>query len=171
MLVHLLDALSDLPGRPPDLKSFLAAAPPASARPSPWLTWPLLAPDWLRGFVHQGLWSYRPEARLTAAAVLALRDDAWSRGELRALLAVHHRPDATGEARAALCLSRDPGAQAEAEEVASRINRTLDLSRAGRDPNSRVVIARLPDGRDPADCSREEIWKAARAALRGKTKK
>jgi hypothetical protein len=73
------------------------------------------APDRLREFIHQGLWSRRPEDRLTAAAVLALRDDAWSRGELLALLAKKGGPDATVEARAALHLSRDPGAGGAAD--------------------------------------------------------
>jgi hypothetical protein len=79
-----------------------------------WPPWDVLidltladAPDRLREFVHQGLRSRRPDDRLTAAAVLALLDDAWSRGELLALLAEKGGPDTTVEARAALRLSRD----------------------------------------------------------------
>jgi hypothetical protein len=51
--------------------------------------------------------------------------------------------------------------------VAARIEETLNLSLLGWNVKSRVVVARLPDERDPGDCTREEIWKAARAALGG----
>lgn len=71
-----------------------------------------------------------------------------------------------------LVVMLDPEAAAEAKEVAARIDETLDLSLQGRHPKSRVVVARLPDERDPGDCTRAEIWKAARAALsRGVKKK
>jgi hypothetical protein len=66
LFVRLFDVLSDLPGRPGDLRSF------------------------------------------AAAAVRALLDDGWSRGELLGLLARKRGPDATVEARAALRLSRAP---------------------------------------------------------------
>jgi hypothetical protein len=55
--------------------------------------------------------------------------------------------------------------------VAARPEETLNLSLLGRDPKSRVVVTRLADERDPGDLTRGEIWKAARAALRGKAKK
>jgi len=55
------------------------------------------------------------------------------------------------------------------EEAAVKIRAALGRSLRGRHPESRVVIAALPDERDPGDCSRKEIWAAARKALnRGK---
>jgi ParB/RepB/Spo0J family partition protein len=60
----------------------------------------------------------------------------------------------------------NPGAAAVAEKVAAGIDKALDLSRTGRDPKSRVVIARLPDGRDRGGCGSEEIWKSAQSPLK-----
>jgi hypothetical protein len=63
----------------------------------------------------------------------------------------------------------DPEAAAEAVKAAEKIRAVLarDLLGAGRP--GRVVVARLPDARDPGDCTPEEIAQAVRAPLaRGK---
>lgn len=58
----------------------------------------------------------------------------------------------------------DPEAVAEAEIVADAIRAILARDLRGG-PVGRVVIAQLPDDRDPGDLTKEEIWQAARAAL------
>jgi hypothetical protein len=62
LFVRLLGALSDLPGRPGDLRSFIAAAPPPGALPPPYLAWPLLGllrylgrKRWAWGVIRQRL--------------------------------------------------------------------------------------------------------------------
>src|SRR5262249_15164863 len=66
-----------------------------------WPLWDVLivlaledAPHRLGEFVTQGLWSRRSEDRLTAA-VLALRDDEWSRRLLLSVLSESHSLDRT----------------------------------------------------------------------------
>jgi hypothetical protein len=68
------------------------------------------APDRLREFLRKGLRSRSNEDRLTAAAVLALRDDEWSRRLLLSVLSKSHSLDKTTEVRSALALSRAPEA-------------------------------------------------------------
>lgn len=58
----------------------------------------------------------------------------------------------------------DPDAAAAAEIAADRIRAVLARDLRGG-PVGRVVIATLPDDRDPGDCTRDEIWQAASAAL------
>jgi hypothetical protein len=64
-----------------------------------------------------------------------------------------------------LVVMLDPDAADQAKVVAGQIRETLNLKLTGKSPRSRVVVARLPDGRDPGDCTREEIWKIADDAL------
>lgn len=59
----------------------------------------------------------------------------------------------------------------EAEGEAEKIRAALGRSLRGRHPKSRVVVARLPDLRDPGDCTHEEIWAAARRALARRRKR
>src|SRR5262249_60614184 len=74
-LPRLFDVLSALPGRPGELRSFVAAAPPVGALPSPSLTWPLLGllhyllrKRWAWGVIRQRLRAQlrRPEKRRVA---------------------------------------------------------------------------------------------------------
>jgi hypothetical protein len=61
----------------------------------------------LRAFVREGLRSRDPDDRMTAAAVLALRDDAWSRRVLGSALDESDDPDATLEVREVIRLAGD----------------------------------------------------------------
>jgi len=62
----------------------------------------------------------------------------------------------------------DPEASAEARKAADKLRGILDRDLTGEGPRGRVVVAQLPDERDPAECPREEIWEAVRVALRGR---
>lgn len=53
----------------------------------------------------------------------------------------------------------------DAPEAAEKIQQSLQLARPATSGDNRVVLARLPDGRDPADCTREELFALASTAL------
>lgn len=61
----------------------------------------------------------------------------------------------------------DPEAGAEADHAADKVRAVLtrDLTTSGGP--GRVVVARLPDTRDPGECTRDEIWAAVRTPLSG----
>jgi hypothetical protein len=63
----------------------------------------------------------------------------------------------------------DPEAAKEAVKVADRLRAVLGRDLSGIKPG-RVVVAELPDDRDPGDCTRKEIWDAATKALKVKKK-
>jgi len=65
----------------------------------------------------------------------------------------------------------DPEAADEAQKTADKIRAVLarDLTSAGT--RGRVVVARLPDARDPGDCSRDEIQSSALRALAARIRK
>ena len=54
---------------------------------------------------------------------------------------------------------------AEALTAAEKILAVLGRDLAAKVAPGRVVVASLPDTRDPGDCTRDEIWEAARRAL------
>jgi hypothetical protein len=64
-----------------------------------------------------------------------------------------------------LVVALDPDAETTAEELLARIQGV----RAGsilQPDDAPVAMLRLPDGRDPADCGRDELWALAERALR-----
>lgn len=65
----------------------------------------------------------------------------------------------------------DPDAASFATSAADRIGSYLSRDLRSGVRSGRVVVARLPDLRDPGDCTREEIWASARRALAGKKKR
>jgi hypothetical protein len=67
-----------------------------------------------------------------------------------------------------LVVMLDPDAAEQAAAVAGQIRETLNLNLLKNGPASPVVVARLPDDRDPGELTRNEIWKAAHRALAGK---
>jgi hypothetical protein len=69
-----------------------------------------------------------------------------------------------------LVLMLDPDAADEAETAAETLRAALRRSLHGGHPRSRVVVASLPGPSDPGDCTREEVWAAARKALARATK-
>jgi hypothetical protein len=75
---------------------------------------------------REALRSSVPDTRCTAAAVLALLDEPWSRAELRAVLDESHEPKLTRECRAALASSVDPRARLAAREWEARHPRDND---------------------------------------------
>ena len=74
------------------------------------------APELLARYLPQALRTSALDNRLTAAAVLALLDDDWSRRELQLLLDESSDQDATIECRIALRESTDPEVQRVADE-------------------------------------------------------
>jgi len=54
----------------------------------------------------------------------------------------------------------------DAQAAAEKIQRELQAARGHRGGDERVVIARLPEGRDPADLTREQVQSITVAALR-----
>jgi hypothetical protein len=59
----------------------------------------------------------------------------------------------------------DPEAAAEARRAADKVRAVLARDLTGGTAPARVVVARLPDARDPGDCTAEEIAAAVRRAL------
>jgi hypothetical protein len=58
----------------------------------------------------------------------------------------------------------DPGAEEEAKAVAERLRRFLDRDCVSSSSPGTVVVAQLPDERDPAECSRKELWRVIERA-------
>lgn len=78
------------------------------------------APEFAVPLFRQALRSSVPANRTTAAAVLALIDQPWSRAELLAVLRESADQEMTGECRAALAESRDPEARRAVEDWQER---------------------------------------------------
>jgi len=64
----------------------------------------------------------------------------------------------------------DPEASKEALKVADRLRGVLSRDLISGIKPGRVVVAELPDDRDPGDCTREEIWGAAMRAIKPQKK-
>jgi hypothetical protein len=62
----------------------------------------------------------------------------------------------------------DPDAADAAGPAAERIRTTLARDLVADVPPGRVAVAKLPDDRDPGDCSRREIWACAKKALKSR---
>lgn len=59
----------------------------------------------------------------------------------------------------------DPDAEEDAKIVAERIRETLMADLFSRVQPGRVAVAHLPDGRDPGDCTPDEIARSVRRAM------
>jgi hypothetical protein len=87
------------------------------------------APEVALSLIRCALRSDVPANRMTAAAVLALIDNPWSRAELLAVLRESDDQEATCECRAALAESREPEARRAVEDWEARNPREPEIGR------------------------------------------